>query len=98
MKKPAATWTTRFAGISGDPCPLRLAIDDESTAPPPDLQPTSSRPASSEHDEATAPDMHPDAPKNEEAGTQEAITNLMAAFPDSELVTFDPPAASSQQG
>ncbi len=82
----------------GRPVHLRLAIDDESTAPPPDLQPTSSRPASSEHDEATAPDMHPDAPKNEEAATQESISNLMAAFPDSELVTFDPPAASSQQG
>ena len=34
---------------------------------------------------------------DEEAVTQEAISNLMAAFPDSELVTLDPPTASGQQ-
>ena len=39
----------------GRPVPMRLAIDDDSTSPPPDLQPTPSRPASSDHDEATHP-------------------------------------------
>ena len=78
----------------GRPVPMRLAIDDESTATPPDLQPAPSAPAASDHGET----IDPGVPINEEAATQEAISNLMAAFPDSELVTFDPPAASSQQG
>ncbi|MCY3578834.1 MAG: DNA polymerase III subunit gamma/tau [bacterium] len=77
----------------GRPVPLRLSIDDASTAPPPDLQ---SAPTRLTHDEAEAVD--PDELMDEETVTKEAISNLMAAFPDSELVTFDPPAASSQQG
>ena len=77
----------------GRPVPLRLAIDDDSTAPPPDIQPAPAPPA---HDEVEAVD--PDELIDEETATKEAISNLMAAFPDSELVTFDPPAASSQQG
>ncbi|MCY3911206.1 MAG: hypothetical protein OXF99_06805, partial [bacterium] len=77
----------------GQPVPLHLAIDDDSTAPPPELQPAPARPA---HDEPEAID--PDELMDEETVTEEAISNLMAAFPDSELVTFDPPAASSQQG
>ncbi len=77
----------------GRPVSLRLAIDDDSTAPPPDLQPASARPA---HDEPEAVD--PEELMDEEAITDEAISNLMAAFPDSELVTFDPPTASGQQG
>ena len=31
---------------------------------------------------------------DEETVTQEAISNLMAAFPDSELVSIEPPAAA----
>lgn len=77
----------------GRSVPLRLAIDDDSTVPPPTLQPVPARPA---HEEAEAID--PDELMDEETVAQEAISNLMAAFPDSELVTFDPPAASSQQG
>ena len=77
----------------GRPVPLRLAIDDDSTAPPPDIQPAPAPPA---QDEVEAVD--PDELIDEETATKEAISNLMAAFPDSELVTFDPPAASSQQG
>lgn len=77
----------------GRPVPLRLAIDDDSTAPPPDTQPAPAPPAP---DEVEAVD--PDELIDEETATKEAISNLMAAFPDSELVTFDPPAASSQQG
>ncbi|WP_419849568.1 DNA polymerase III subunit gamma/tau [Candidatus Poriferisocius sp.] len=80
----------------GRPVPMRLAIDDDSIAPPPDLQPPRSRSVSSDQDEAEAID--PDELMDEETVTQEAISNLMEAFPDSELVTFDPPAASSQQG
>ena len=80
----------------GHPVPMRLAIDDDSTAPPPDLQPSRPRSASSDHDEAEAID--PDELMDEETVAREAISNLMAAFPDSELVTFDPPATSSQQG
>ncbi len=77
----------------GRPVPLRLTIDDDSTAPPPDIQPA---PAPPTHDEVEVVD--PDELIDEETATKEAISNLMAAFPDSELVTFDPPAASSQQG
>lgn len=80
----------------GRPVPLRLAIDDDSTASPPHLQPTpafSNSPGGDEHEA-----IDPDELVDEEDITQEAITNLMAAFPDSELVTFDPPIAPSQQG
>ena len=80
----------------GRPVPMRLAIDDDSTAPPPELQSPRSLSTSSDHDEVEAID--PDELMDEETVAQEAISNLMAAFPDSELVTFDPPAASSQQG
>lgn len=80
----------------GRPVPMRLVIDDDSTAPPPDIQPARSLSTSSDGDEAETID--PDELMDEETVTQEAISNLMAAFPDSELVTFDPPAASSQQG
>lgn len=80
----------------GRPVPMRLAIDDDSTAAPPDPQPSRVRSAGLERDEPEAID--PDELMDEETVTQEAISNLMAAFPDSELVTFDPPAASSQQG
>ncbi|WP_419844972.1 DNA polymerase III subunit gamma/tau [Candidatus Poriferisocius sp.] len=80
----------------GRAVPLRLALDDESTAPPPDLEPTPARsaPAADDHQEAIDPKELVD----EETVTQEAISNIMAAFPDSELVTFDPPTASGQQG
>jgi DNA polymerase-3 subunit gamma/tau len=80
----------------GQAVPLRLAIDDDSTAPPPDLQPTPalSIPAADDEHEA----IDPKELLDEETVTQEAISNLMAAFPDSELVTFDPPSASGQQG
>ena len=80
----------------GRPVPLRLAIDDDSTAPPPDIQPARARAAPTDLDEIEAID--PDELMDEETVTQETISNLMAAFPDSELVTIDPPAASSQQG
>ena len=76
--------------------PMRLTIDDNSTASPPDLQPTPAFSASADADEYEAVD--PDELMDEEAVTQEAISNLMAAFPDSELVTFDPPTATGQQG
>ena len=80
----------------GRAVPLRLAVDDDSTAPPPDLQPTPARstPAADEDHEA----IDPKELKDEETVTQEAISSLMAAFPESELVTFDPPTASGQQG
>ena len=80
----------------GRPVPLRLAIDDDSTAPPPDIQPARARSAPADLDEAEAID--PDELMDEETATQEAISNLMAAFPDSEIVTIDPPADSSQRG
>ena len=75
---------------------LRLAIDDDSTVPPPELQPAQSRSASPDHDEAEAID--PAELMDEEMVAQEAISNLMAAFPDSELVTFDQSTAPSQPG
>ena len=80
----------------GRPVPMRLVIDDDSTAPPPDIQPARSLSTSSDGDEAEAID--PDELMDEETVTQEAISSLMAAFPDSELVTFEPPATTSQQG
>ena len=80
----------------GWPVPMRLAIDDDSTAPPPVLLPARSLSALSDHHEDEAID--PDELMDEETVTREAISNLMAAFPDSELVTFDQPAGSSQQG
>ena len=80
----------------GRPVPMRLAIDDDSTAPPPDPQPARSRSVPPDHDAAEVIDSG--ELMDEETATQEAITNLMAAFPDSELITLDPPAASSQQG
>ena len=80
----------------GRPVPMRLTIDADSTAPPPDLQPAPARATPADHDEAEAID--PDELMDEETVTQEAISNLMAAFPDSELVTLDPPTATSQQG
>ena len=80
----------------GRTVPMRLAVDDDSTASPPEPQPPLARPEPSEHDDAEA--INPDELMDEETVTQEAISNLMAAFPDSELVTFDPPAASGQQG
>ena len=80
----------------GRPVPLRLTIDDNSTASPPDLQTTPTGSASVGHDEHEAVD--PEELMDEEAITQEAISNLMDAFPDSELVTIDPPTASGQQG
>ena len=68
------------------------------TAPllPPILKPASPRSAPSAHDEAEAID--PDELMDEETVAQEAISNLMAAFPDSELVSIEPPAATGQQG
>ncbi|WP_419924578.1 DNA polymerase III subunit gamma/tau [Candidatus Poriferisocius sp.] len=80
----------------GRDVPLRLTIDDDSTAPPPDRQPppTPSPPPEDDGREANAPDE----PMDEQVATQEAISNLMAAFPDAELVTFDPPTASGRQG
>ena len=80
----------------GRAVPLRLAVDDDSTAPPPDFQPTPARSAPAADDDHEAID--PNELKDEETVAQEAISSLMAAFPDSELVTFDPPAASGQQG
>ena len=80
----------------GRPVPLRLAVDDDSTAPPPDLQPTPTLSAPAADDDHEAID--PNELKDEETVAQEAISSLMAAFPDSELVTFDPPTASGQQG
>ena len=77
----------------GRPVPLRLVIDDDSTAPPPDLQPAQASPA---HDEPEAID--PDELMDEETVAQEAIANLMAAFPDSELVSIEPPAPAGQPG
>ena len=75
--------------------PMRLTIDDNSTASPPDRQPTPALSPSADTDEYEAVD--PNELMDEEAVTQEAISNLMAAFPDSELVTLDPPTASGQQ-
>ena len=72
---------------------MRLTVDDDSTAPPPDLQPAPARPT---HDEPEAID--PDELMDEETVAQEAISNLMAAFPDSELVSIEPPASAGQQG
>ena len=80
----------------GRAVPLRLAVDDDSTAPPPDLQPTPARSAPTADDDHEAID--PKELKGEETVAQEAISSLMAAFPDSELVTFDPPTGSGQQG
>lgn len=80
----------------GRAVPMRLAVDDDSTAPPPDLEPASPRSAPSAHDEAEAID--PDELMDEETVAQEAISNLMAAFPDSELVSIEPPATTGQQG
>ncbi len=79
----------------GRSVPLRLAIDDDSTAPPPDLQPTPALSTPADDDEHEAID--PEELMDEETATQEAISNLIAAFPDSELVTFDPPTASGRQ-
>ena len=78
----------------GRPVPLRLVIDDDSTTPPPDLRPTPERSARPAHDEPEAID--PDELMDEETVAQEAISNLMAAFPDSELVSIEPPAAAGQ--
>ena len=78
----------------GRPVPMRLTIDDDSTAPPPDLRPAVARATPADHDEA----IDPNEVMDEETATQEAISNLMAAFPDSELVTIDPPATTSRQG
>ena len=80
----------------GQPVPMRLTIDDDSTAPPPVIRPATTRTTSADPDEAEAID--PDELMDEETVTQEVISNLMAAFPDSELVTFDPPTATGQQG
>ncbi len=80
----------------GRPVPLRLTIDDKSTAPPPDPGTSSPRPTPAGNDEHEA--IGSDEPKNEESLAQEAISNLMAAFPDSELVTFDPSSPTNQQG
>ncbi len=80
----------------GRAVPMRLVVDDDSTAPPPDLRAASPRPAPSAGDEAEAID--PDELMDEETVAQEAISNLMAAFPDSELVSIEPPAAAGQQG
>ncbi len=80
----------------GQPVAMRLTIDDDSTAPPPDIRPATTRTTSADPDEAEAFD--PDELMDEETVTQEVISNLMAAFPDSELVTFDPPTATGQQG
>lgn len=77
----------------GRPVPLRLAIDDDSAAPHPNLQPAPARPA---HDEPEVID--PDELLDEETVAQEAISNLMAAFPDSELVFIEPSAAAGQPG
>ena len=85
-----------FSEHFGRPVPMRLTIDDDSTAPPPDPHPAPASATPADHDEAEAID--PDELMDEETVTQEAISNLMAAFPDSELVTIDPPAATSQQG
>ena len=80
----------------GRAVPLRLTTDDDSTAPPPDLSAASPRSAPSAHEEAEAID--PDELMDEETVAQEAISNLMAAFPDSELVSIEPPSAAGQQG
>ena len=80
----------------GQAVPMRLVVDDDSTAPPPDLRPASERSAATVHDEAEAID--PDELMDEETVAQEAISNLMAAFPDSELVAIEPPAAAGQPG
>ncbi|MDE0613500.1 MAG: DNA polymerase III subunit gamma/tau [bacterium] len=79
----------------GRTVPLRLVVDDDSTAPPPNLSPASERSALTVHDEAEAID--PNELMDEEAVAQEAISNIMAAFPDSELVSIEPPAAAGQQ-
>lgn len=80
----------------GRAVPMRLVVDDDSTAPPPDVRAASPRSAPSADDEAEAID--PDELMDEETVAQEAISNLMAAFPDSELVSIEPPAAAGQQG
>ncbi|MDE0215419.1 MAG: DNA polymerase III subunit gamma/tau [bacterium] len=80
----------------GRAVPMRLAIDDSSTAPPPDLRPATTLSAPTDNDEQEA--ANPEERLDDEATTQEAISSLMAAFPDSELVTLDPPAASGRQG
>ena len=86
----------------GRPVPLRLTVDDSSTAPPPDFDATAAPPpdteeapppsAPADHDDRETAD--PEPPRNDKAATQETLSNLMAAFPDAELVTLDPPTAS----
>ena len=88
----------------GRPVRLRLTIDDNSTAPPPDLEATTAptpdtevtppRSARDDHDDRETAD--PEPPRNDEVATQETLSNLMAAFPDAELVTLDPPTASGR--
>ena len=77
----------------GQPVPMYLTIDNHSTAPPPDIRPTPER---STPDDLEAID--PGDLMDEETVIEEAISNLMAVFSDSEVITFDPPAATNQQG
>ena len=75
----------------GRTVPLRLTIDDESAAPPPGVEPAGSPSTPPVPDSAEA--VNESERGDEEGVTRKAISNLMAAFPDSELVTFDPSAA-----
>jgi len=76
----------------GRAVPMRLTVDDDSTAPPPDLGPASERSIPTIHDEAEA--INPDELMDEETVAQKALSNLMAAFPDSELISIESPAAA----
>ena len=78
----------------GRPVPMRLVVDDQSTASPPDQQPAGSLPTPSDNDEDKATD--PEDLVDDETSVQQAISTLMAAFPDSELVTFDSHPASGK--
>ncbi|WP_419918627.1 DNA polymerase III subunit gamma/tau [Candidatus Poriferisocius sp.] len=80
----------------GRPVPMRLTIDDNSTAPPPNFGVSTSSSIPTLNDENQIVD--PNELMDEETFMQEAISNLMAAFPGSELVTFDPPSTTNHQG
>ncbi len=75
----------------GRAVPMHLTVDDGSMAEAPQLPPPDAMavPPVDEQPEATEPDETP----AEEPVSEEAIANLMAAFPNSQLVTFDEPTS-----
>ena len=73
----------------GRPVAMRLVVDDDTAAAPPDFPQGPPPAARTADDEPEAID--PDELMDEETVTQQAITNLLAAFPGSEVVTLEPP-------